>query len=158
MTSIQELIEKDAMEETKMKCLFLDDERMPEEVFEYTKNPIYMKEQWDIVKNYNEFVEYIQNNGVPHIFSADHDLKDVHYKTFLTPPTEIGKQEAWVEYHKQDSREKTGYDCLVWLTDYCYDNDKVFPNLLIHTMNQVGYNNMVFFYRNAVRNKFIKLA
>ena len=81
----------------------------------------------------------------------------VDYKTFLNPITDEKKQKAWVEYHNQESREKTGYDCLKWLIDYCHDNNLIFPQLLIHTMNEVGYTNMVYYYRNALRNKFIKL-
>jgi hypothetical protein len=146
------------MVEKQLKCLFLDDVRMPKDVFEYTNNPLYIEEKWDVVKNYNEFIKYIKDNGVPHIFSTDHDLADVHYKTFLTPPTEAEKQAAWTAYHERtDEREMTGYDCLKWLTEYCHDNTIIFPQILIHTMNVVGYNNMVFYYRAALRNKFIRI-
>lgn len=145
----------------KVKKLLLDDDpiRTPEFIFEYTKNDIYTYPNWDVVRNYDEFVQYIKDNGVPRVFSADHDLADVHYKVFLTPDTIEGRREAWANYHTlTDTHEMTGYDCLKWLIDYCHDNDIVFPVLFIHTKNNVGYENMVFYYKSALKNKYIKLS
>jgi len=143
----------------KLVCLFLDDERQPIDTFGYTNNPIYINEDWVVVKNYNEFVKHVLENGVPHIFSADHDLADVHCKTFLTPPDQESRQEAWDKYHeeKDEDREMTGYDCLKWLIDHCHDNKVKFPQFLIHTMNQVGHDNMAFYYMSALRNRFISV-
>lgn len=140
--------------------LLLDDDkrRTPEAIYEYTKNTTYTYPNWDVVRNYDQFVEYIKTKPMPKLISLDHDLADIHYKTFLTPPTEAEKQAAWVAYHERiDEREMTGHDCLKWLAEYCHDNTLIFPQILIHTMNTVGYNNMVFYYRAAVRNKFIRL-
>ena len=63
-----------------LKCLLLDDDvkRTPSAIYGYTQNSVYLEEQWDIVRNYNEFVKYVEDNGVPHIFSTDHDLADIH--------------------------------------------------------------------------------
>ena len=72
------------------KWLFLDDFRDPADAFNYTKESMFLKEQWDIVRNYEEFVNYITNNGVPYFISFDHDLADSHYK----PP------EYWDDYEK----------------------------------------------------------
>ena len=33
-----------------------------------------MEDQFDIVRTYHEFVDYIQNNGLPHFISFDNDL------------------------------------------------------------------------------------
>lgn len=139
--------------------LLLDDDvkRTPEAIFGYTKNKFYQLPNWDVVRSYDEFVKYIKNNPMPKLISFDHDLADVHYKVFLSPETEAEQQAAWTEYHERDEREMTGYDCLKWLCEYCHDNSVIFPQILIHTMNTVGYNNMVFYYRSALRNKFIKI-
>lgn len=95
---------------------------------------------------------------MPKLISMDHDLADIHYKLFLSPTTEAEKQSAWTAYHERtDAREMTGYDCLKWLAEYCHDNTLIFPQLLIHTMNAVGCDNMVFYYRAALRNKFIRI-
>ena len=46
------------------KALFLDDIRIPKDVYEYIKNDIYLSVDWDIVRNYNDFVQYITDiNG-----------------------------------------------------------------------------------------------
>ena len=42
--------------------LFLDDERMPHDI-KWAKLPVIYN--WEIVRNYNEFVEYVTTNGVP---------------------------------------------------------------------------------------------
>jgi hypothetical protein len=45
-----------------MKKLYLDDIRTPK-----TKG-------WDIVRSYDEFVKWIEENGLPDKLSFDHDL------------------------------------------------------------------------------------
>ena len=58
-----------------MKRLFLDDLREPVDAYTYTHNKVYL-EEWDVVKHYTEFTEYIEKNGIPDIVSFDHDLSD----------------------------------------------------------------------------------
>ncbi len=50
--------------------LFLDDERIPEQVT-WCKLPNIM---WAIARNDREFKQYIENHGVPKYLSFDHDL------------------------------------------------------------------------------------
>ena len=52
-----------------MKKLFLDDIRTIEMV--YDKSEI---ANFDIVRNYEDFVEYIETNGLPNFISFDNDL------------------------------------------------------------------------------------
>lgn len=52
-----------------MKWLFLDDVRTVDMV--YTENMI---SQFHVVRTYNEFVEYIKQNGLPEFISFDNDL------------------------------------------------------------------------------------
>lgn len=52
-----------------MKKLFLDDV--------WTLSKVYPKDlesDWDIVRNYQDFVSYIKRNGLPHFISFDNDL------------------------------------------------------------------------------------
>ena len=42
-----------------MYNLFLDDSRVPEDVFNYTGNPIFLKEDWLIVRNYDENIQEV---------------------------------------------------------------------------------------------------
>jgi hypothetical protein len=58
-----------------MHNLFLDDERFP------------IGDNWEIVRSYEEAVEFVLNNGLPRFVSFDHDL----------------------------GTEKTGYDFAKWL-------------------------------------------
>ncbi len=60
--------------------LFLDDERKPNDVLKYYNNDIYCDDDWILVKNYTDFVDYISNNKMPKIISFDHDLSQEHYK------------------------------------------------------------------------------
>lgn len=109
--------------------LFLDDIRLPSEVSNYFTpvkyRTLYRKEGWIIVRNYNDFVNYIESNELPELISFDHDLADDHYD----PST-------WTEsfeYH-----EKTGYHCALYLLDYCYNKGYNVPQCLCHSMNPVG--------------------
>lgn len=113
--------------------LFLDDYRVPEDVFGYTGKEIYREKHWKIVKNYNQFVDYIKRNGLPDMISFDHDLADTHYEA---------QNNLDNEYY-DNCNEKTGYHCAIWLTEYCMDNEKKLPpNILVHSMNIVGGENI----------------
>ena len=47
-----------------MKKLFLDDMRQVKDACYYVSNPkVYWEDGWDIVRNYGEFVEYMEFNG-----------------------------------------------------------------------------------------------
>ena len=119
-----------------MYNLFLDDIRFPKECTSYTKNPIYDKVEWVIVRSYSEFVKYVTENGLPEIVSFDHDLADEHYHKDMYKGIDI--------YNKNYDKfqEKTGYDCVKWMVDYCIDNGKSFPIWYLHTMNPAGGENM----------------
>lgn len=54
--------------------IFLDDIRTPENAWNYMKNPIYLKLDWEIVRNFQEFVQIIEDRGIPQMVSYDHDL------------------------------------------------------------------------------------
>ena len=122
--------------------LFLDDYRIPEDAFDYTKNELYINKKWLVVRSYDDFVKFIQENGVPHTVSFDHDLADAHYT-----------QEEIIPYDSYE--EKTGFDCATWLINYCMDNKLQLPTgILIHSMNPVGSKNIksVFSTYNKVFN------
>ena len=54
------------MKQKELKKLYLDDVRIPQ------------TEGWEIVRNYDDFVKWIEENGLPDIVSFDHDLAEVH--------------------------------------------------------------------------------
>lgn len=83
--------------------LFLDDER----------DPPRDGGNWHIVRSYDEFVNYINENGIPQHISFDHDLGD----------------------------GKTGYDCVKWLlTDRKLPKGFTY---YVHSQNPVGRENIV---------------
>lgn len=113
--------------------LFLDDVRQPYAVFEYTDNPTYC-DFWVVVKNYDEFVKYIGENGVPDVISFDHDLADAHY---ISKFNQIGS------YNDELFDERTGYHCAKWFINWCMDRDIIFDTeILIHSMNPTGSENI----------------
>lgn len=86
-----------------MKKLYLDDLRNPK------------SEGWDIVRSYDEFINFIDINGIPDIISFDHDLGE-------------------------DS--KTGYDAAKWICEYCFTNGIPIPEWNVHSANPVGRQNI----------------
>lgn len=118
------------------KFLFLDDIRVPYTVFEYTGlNFYFSNNHWHIVRNYEQFVQYIEQNGLPEFISFDHDLADSHY----TPPHLWDDYEASKKWQdEQVHTEKTGYDCAMFLVEYCVQNKNKIPNWYTHSLNPVG--------------------
>lgn len=53
----------------EMKKLFLDDIRSVDMVYDKV-----MVHEFDVVRSFNEFLEYIKKNGLPHFISFDNDL------------------------------------------------------------------------------------
>ena len=81
--------------------LYLDDLRSTPENFER-------------VYDYDEFVNFINKNGVPEFISFDHDLGE----------------------------GKTGFDCAKLLVEFCLDNGVSDINFQVHSQNPVGKENI----------------
>jgi hypothetical protein len=123
--------------------LWLDDYRDPK-TSSFLPKYVPDHESYDIikwVKSFDEFTEWIIENGIPNNnsllkISFDHDLADEHY----------APQDRYVDYNKwaeeQDFQEKTGMDCAKWLVDYCLDNNKQLPSWVSHSANPSGVENI----------------
>lgn len=115
-------------------AILLDDLRTPEQVYEYTKNPIYLNKKWRVVKNYSEFVSLlelinIEGSRIASV-SLDHDLQGDHYSVPF---------ETWETYTAdQLGMEETGLDCAKYLTQFIDDNKMAHPGITCHSMNPVG--------------------
>jgi hypothetical protein len=113
--------------------LFLDDVRQIYDV-KWVKLPD--DEKWRVARTYGEFVDTIEQLGLPEFISFDHDLADTHYK--------VGSLEN--ESHKYGSNldsldygpEKTGFDAARWLCNYCIARELPFPRYVVHSLNEVG--------------------
>ena len=122
--------------------LFLDDFRIPLDCIPYMHtrigkmNPIYLEKDWIIVRDYEAFVMYITNNGLPDVISFDHDLAEEHY----APDTRWQDYDNWE--NEQKFKFKTGHDCAKWLVDYCIENKKKLPLFIVHSMNPAGTENI----------------
>lgn len=98
--------------------LFLDDVRHPDHVT-WVKIPHNV--EWTIVRNFNEFKDAVEKNGIPAFVSFDHDLGE--------------------DYGSCDM--KTGMDCLKWLVTHVLlpDRRPMVPYAL-HTYSYSGRANM----------------
>ena len=119
------------------RLLFLDDLRYPIDAYHYTKQDIFLRDDWEIVRNYHQFVSSILEEGLPEFISLDHDLAD----------------EDYLESDSQEIPEKTGYECAKWLINYCMDHKAELPKFFSHSMNPVGKENI-----ESLLNNYKKLT
>jgi hypothetical protein len=108
--------------------LFLDDIQDPKQVFDYTQKQIFITQKWEIVRSFEEFKSHIETNGLPAFISFDHDLADT--------------QDQKVQ------KEKTGYDCAIWLFDHCITYKLKLPEYYCHSMNTVGKDKILWLFRS----------
>ena len=106
-----------------MKKLYLDDVRCPK------------TEGWDVVRTYDDFIDWITKNGLPEEVSFDHDLAEIHYD----PST----QTEDFKYY-----EKTGYDAAKWMCEYCWTNGLPIPEYNVHSANPGGRDNILQLLKN----------
>ena len=93
---------------------------------------------WVVVRNYDEFVDKINEIGLENIelISLDHDLGDSAMKEWHTNV-----------YHNytlnyENITEKTGMDCTKWLVEKWLDGSPV-CKVMVHSANAVGSANMM---------------
>lgn len=122
-------------------ALYLDDVRTPTETI-----PGF--HPWNVVRNYDEFVEHIKKFGIPDLISFDHDLarehQDDYYKQFL----ENGFQNPDYESYK----EKTGMDCANFVAEYCQKMNVPLKGCCVHSHNPVGAKNIQSFINGFHRH------
>jgi hypothetical protein len=129
--------------------LFLDDVRSPKDAIGLIPdkhNKFYWENDWDVVKDYNEFVLYIETNGVPKFVSFDHDLGDTAMDEYFRNVATKGT----LDY--DNIKEMTGLDCAKFLVEYCVDKNQPLPEYLVHSANPVGKRNIEGFLENAKKH------
>lgn len=109
------------------KCLFLDDVRVPTTTLPNAY-------PWVLVKNYDEFVSWIDKNGLPDFISFDHDLGEEHMNDYYRQMLDQGYQHPDYDSYK----DKTGLDCARYIVEYCQKHNKFFPKCSVHSHNPVG--------------------
>lgn len=137
-------------EEQKGYNLFLDDLREPHVVGNYM-NPVELRslfrlQHWVVVRNYDQFVDYVKRAGVPKMVSFDHDLADDHYGM-------TAFYENLGDYYMEPDREMTGYDCAKWLIEYAEKQNCKLPFIMCHSMNPVGKENILNLFKTLNHGK-----
>jgi len=133
----------------KNNKLFLDDVRSPKDAIGLVPdkhNKFYWENDWDVVKDYNEFVLYIETNGVPKFVSFDHDLGDTAMDEYFRNVATKGT------LNYENIKEKTGFDCAKFLVEYCMDENQPLPEYLVHSANPVGKKNIESYLENAKKH------
>ena len=100
-----------------MRVVFVDDERFPTD------------ETNIIVRNFYEFVAYVQDNGIPNVIHFDHDLGD---------------------------GQPTGYDIAKYIVECDLDQVFTIPDnftYFIHSQNPTGAKNIKSLLDNYLRFK-----
>lgn len=113
------------------KSLYLDDVRTPT-----TTIPGY--EPWHVVRDYDQFVNWITENGIPDLISFDHDLAKEHMDDYFKQVLEQGYQHPDYDTYA----EKTGLDCARWLAEHIQTNDLELKAVSVHSHNPVGASNI----------------
>lgn len=137
--------------ENKRNAVFLDDFRNPQNSYNYTGNEVYIKRDWIVVRDYNDFTRFMtlaadRQETWPELISFDHDLSEEHYA-----PEEMwsGTHEAYHEWlAAQGEIAPTGYDCAKWLVDLCMDRGLKLPEYLCHSQNPAGKLNILTYLDN----------
>jgi hypothetical protein len=105
--------------------LFLDNNKTPKDIWNLSKSPEYAVYNWIVVTDYDSFVQIITDKGLPIRISLSHDLSEEHRN--ISDVKEI-------PYDKFNN--KTGYDCIVWLIEYCIDYNEILPKCKVHSFEK----------------------
>lgn len=132
-----------------MKRLFLDDNRVPLDCATYMYRcgvdcRIY-HEDWEIVRSYKQFVDWIKANGLPDMIAFDHDLADV------PELKEVLDIDEWFDV--ENNREYTGNDCAKFLVNYCLKHGKELPKCTVHSVNPDGKRRIIATLNDLVKMK-----
>lgn len=112
--------------------LYLDDVRTPTETLP-NAHP------WVVVRNYDEFVDFITKNGIPDLISFDHDLAKEHTDDYFAQFYEQGFQNPKYEEYT----ERTGLDCAKFLCEYSERMNTPIQKCAVHSHNPVGASNIL---------------
>jgi len=106
--------------------IYLDDVRIPTEG------------DWFLVRNYDKFVNKINEIGLDNIelISLDHDLD----KTAMIEWSKNTFENYQINYN--NIKEKTGLDCVKWLIEQ-WKEGKPVVDVVVHSANAIGSANMM---------------
>ena len=118
--------------------LFLDDLRIPTDAFIYEERIKLIDKsgiqncEWHIVRNYEDFCEFIDTFGIPEVVSFDHDLHMEHIKHYFDVTSKIGV----IDYG--NLKTKTGKHCAEYFVDKWREAGKPDVKVYVHSANRWG--------------------
>ena len=117
--------------------IYLDDIRTPNE------------ERWIICRNYDEFVDKVNEIGLDNIetISLDHDLGETAIREYFKNVT----NNYILDY--ANIHDKTGYVCAKWLVEKSTETGVNLPTILTHSANPLGSANIMGYINNYLKNK-----
>jgi hypothetical protein len=117
--------------------IYLDDIRTPND------------ERWIICRNYDEFVNKVDEIGLDNIetISLDHDLGETAIREYFKNVT----NNYILDY--ANIHEKTGYDCAKWIVEKSIETGVNLPTILTHSANPIGSANIMGYINNYLKNK-----
>lgn len=122
-----------------MKRLFLDDLRLPTTTHTYMSDELrkpFYEGEWEIVRNFSDFKDWIINNGLPEFISFDHDLE---YECVVDNPILVNDNEIVINQQcKFNYKALDGFDCASMLVGYCLAKKLQLPNYQCHSQNPWG--------------------
>lgn len=110
-------------------AVFLDDERH----IDFIKDKVDIDNyKWIVIRNYFDFMDYIDDNlDKIKLVSFDHDI----------------------DSFDEGGLEWTGKDAALYLQRICQEKGISHPDFLVHSMNNVGKQNIISYVKNYI-NKF----
>lgn len=118
--------------------LFLDDIRMPQDAWIYSERVQMLQKsktqsrEWTIVRNYEDFCEFIDKSGIPEMVSFDHDLCDEHIKHYF----DFASKNRYIDY--SNLKTKTGKHCAEYFLDKWKIAGKPSTQIYVHSANRWG--------------------
>ncbi len=130
--------------DTEQYSLFLDDDpsRIPNKLLWINLPSV----EWTIVRTYNDFVDIINQRGLPVRISFDHDLGDDAYKEYFRA------QATKTSINYNNINERTGYDCALFIANYCINHEVNIPEYYVHSLNGPGKMNIVSVLESAKKS------
>ena len=129
--------------------IFLDNSRTSSDMFYKFNNPVYRN--CVTIKNYKDFVEYIETNfqkdgSYPRFISFDFHLSDVTLS--ITEDKTI--------FYNEDCYQETGYECALWVINFCKSHNLPIPNYFIHDDNSYGKRKISKVFSNVEQPKIVQ--
>lgn len=101
------------------------------------------------VKNYQDFVQWVNDNGVPDVVCFDHDLgQDIAIDRYTTG----GMSKTQVKKLKK-LETRSGYEVAKWLVRYCIQANNGLPIWLIQSANPFGAANIKNYLMNFEKHQ-----